>query len=539
MFMKQITTTDNLEIRLFRIDDSENYYDEKGFLYSRNNIKQVKNSYFRCKNSSRLGCLPRVKACGNNLEKSILTRQHNHLPLPGKVDKEKFDKQLNKACQESPYSYPRELYTKTRKRMKAEVNPLSIPLKGRYDTLIQRRKRKFIPKLPKSVKEFEDLIQNYKEQYFYDERNLPFYREVWKTKSGESNVVFISESVLSKLKELKVNIHMLMDGTFKVLPRHIKFRQLYIISIMYEDRCYPLAFILMKKKTYYSYKVFFAKQKLLFPSRDITNFMADYEAATRKALKSEFPRARISGCYFHYVKAINKASRRFGLSKDVKFETAIQKVSALALLPNEFISKGFEIIDNENRDFKKSLRWSRFRMYWRRQWENANVSVYGLQHRTNNFAESMNKSLNVLAKVKGPNIWILIEHLKTLEMDKTDELNQHAEGLMFKATGEMQPLDKKIIRETTVFEKGQDVARFLKNVIHGDKLENFFKERIYLDGIDDYDSDEDSGFDEDEEDFIPNDFDANSNFFLKPKKVILKRKADADEKLQTCKRRRV
>lgn len=137
--------------------------------------------------------------------------------------------------------------------------------------------------------------------------------------------------------------------------------------------------------------------------------MCDYEPATRKALKNVFLLARISGCYFHYVKAINKASRRFGLSKDSKFEIAIQKVSALVLLPNEFVSKRFKIIDHENWNFKYSLRWGRFKKYWLRQWEKAN----GLKHRTNNFAESMNKSLNVLTKVKGPNIWILIEHLKT------------------------------------------------------------------------------------------------------------------------------
>lgn len=377
---KQIAARDGLELKLFKVDDPENYYDEHGFLYSRNNSKQVKNSYFRCKNSVRYGCGARVKASENNLEKCVLTQRHNHRPRSDKVDKEKFDKQLKKACDENPYLYPREIYTKVRKSMKNTINPMNIPLKGKYDTLIHRRKRKFIPKLPKTVEEFEDLIKDYEEQYFYDERNLPFYREVWNTKAGESNVVFVSESTLNKLKEMKTNVHMLMDGTFKVLPRHIKFRQLYIISIIFEDRCYPLAFILMEKKTYCSYNLIFKNLKLLFPSCEISNFMADYEAATRKALKRQFPNARISGCYFHYVKAINKASRRFGLSKDSKFETAIQKVSALALLPNEFISKGFQIINDENRDFIYSARWKRFKNYWKRQWRKANISVFGLRH---------------------------------------------------------------------------------------------------------------------------------------------------------------
>lgn len=250
-------------------------------------------------------------------------------------------------------------------------------------------------------------------------------------------MVFISESVLNKIKEMQEDeekIQMLMDGTFKVLPRHIKFRQLYIISIIFDGRCYPLAFILMQTKTFLSYSLIFEKLKKLIPLCEISNFMTDYEAATRKALRIHFPQARISGCYFHYVKAINKASRRFGLHKDVKFESAIQKVSALALLPNEFVSEGFKVIDQENRIFKYSVRWARFKKYWLRQWDKANISVYGLEHRTNNFAESMNNSLIVLTKVKGPNIWILIEQLKTLEMDKTDELNQHSKGVVIKTT---------------------------------------------------------------------------------------------------------
>lgn len=193
-------------------------------------------------------CRARAKAVDNNFEKPILTRQHNHRPCPEKVDKEIFDKQLVKECDRSRFLYAREIYTKTRKRMKGQINPDNIALKGKYDTLIHRKKRKYVPKPSKTVAEFEELIRDYKDQYFYDGRDLPFYRDVRNTKSGELNIVFISESVLSKIKEMKIGIYMLMDGTFKVLPHHIKFHQLYIISLIYDGRCYPLAFSLMKKK---------------------------------------------------------------------------------------------------------------------------------------------------------------------------------------------------------------------------------------------------------------------------------------------------
>jgi len=94
--------------------------------------------------------------------------------------------------------------------------------------------------------------------------------------------------------------------------------------------------------------------------------MADYEKAVREALRKHFPNARISGCWFHYMKAINKAARKFGLAKDEKFEKLIQEVCHLALLPNDFISEGFDYVAAK---ITYSARWSRFSSHRRRQWK--------------------------------------------------------------------------------------------------------------------------------------------------------------------------
>lgn len=34
---------------------------------------------------------------------------------------------------------------------------------------------------------------------------------------------------------------------------------------------------------------------------NVVNCMTDYEAATRKAIKDQFPNSKVTGCYFHYV----------------------------------------------------------------------------------------------------------------------------------------------------------------------------------------------------------------------------------------------
>ncbi len=236
-----------------------------------------------------------------------------------------------------------------------------------------------------------------------------------------------------------------------------------------------------------------------------------------------FPEAKIYGCYFHYVQAITKAFRRYGLNKNRnKFDETMQKVSALALLPNDYISIGFDSIA---KNFKKSKSFARFADYWRRQWAGANISVYDLRHRTNNFAESLNKSINMLIGYKHPNIWRLIHNLKLVEADKSDELLRAVKSRVSEKiykNADMKKLNKKIKAATKMFKKHQDVEMFLDAVTFNENMQNHFKERIY---IDDVDTDYAAYADEDEdEEIIPNDVREKSIFRLNHPRKCAKRK---------------
>lgn len=233
-----------------------------------------------------------------------------------------------------------------------------------------------------------------------------------------------------------------------------------------------------------------------------------------------YPEAEIYGCFFHYVQAITKKFRTYRLNKDDKFAQVMQKIAALALLPNDFIIEGFDSIAKK---FKKSKTFARFEKYWRRQWPKANISVYGLKHRTNNFAESLNKTINLLIGNKHPHVWRLIHNLILVEMDRSDELERVIAGEMIKkrANKEMKRLNEKITNATKLFEKNQNVETFLKNITFNEDLKLFFKERIHLDGIDD------EGFfdDDDDEEIIPNNFREESNFRKTfPRKCLKKNK---------------
>lgn len=121
------------------------------------------------------------------------------------------------------------------------------------------------------------------------------------TKSKQNKVLDLREIITFQEVKKLPEVTLLMDGTFKVVPGHFKVHQLYIINVILSGRCYPLAYVLMQRRDFHSYVKVFSELKKLIPSMNVVNCMSDYEAATRKAIKDQFPNSKITGCYFHYV----------------------------------------------------------------------------------------------------------------------------------------------------------------------------------------------------------------------------------------------
>lgn len=261
--------------------------------------------------------------------------------------------------------------------------------------------------------------------------------------------------------------------------------------------------------------------------------MSDYEAATRKAIREVYPKARLTGCYFHYVQAVVKKFKKYGMRDDENFRDVREQVCALALLPNEKIIEGFEII---SKSIRQSERWKRFSSYWMRTWATANISVYGLVHRTNNFAESLNKTLNVLIKSRHPNVWTLISNLRKMENLKSIELKKVKKGLIPQrkenVKTKLQNLNDKIEKATKIFEGTGNVKDFLKMVTYNVNSEVIFEVEQRIGRFED-----DISSDSDEE-FVPNDYDEGCNFRKKKAdRTATKRKYDGGEQTRSLKKR--
>lgn len=188
-------------------------------------------------------------------------------------------------------------------------------------------------------------------------------------------------------------------------------------------------------------------------------------------------------CFFHFVKAIKKNAKKFGLSKDEKFVRPILEACCIALLPNNYIKEGFEYVRTQRSD---SSRWDRFCAYWDRQWAISNISVYGLRNRTDNFSETLNRSTNLLSGKPHQNIWQVIRTIRKVEMEKTDELLEHVLGKIFKLKQNRSTtyLNTKIVDAMLKFEETEDVGSFLKNVSYrsdfllGKRKYSFAKEKF-------------------------------------------------------------
>lgn len=187
----------------------------------------------------------------------------------------------------------------------------------------------------------------------------------------------------------------------------------------------------------------------------------------------------------------------------------MKQISALALLPNEYILAGFDFIA---KSFRKSKSFARFEQYWRRQWANANISVYGLENRTNNFAESLNKTINSLLGSKHPPVWRLLHKLQFLENDKSDEIERVNDYQILKdhKNTPMKELNEKIEFATNEFKKDLNIKKFLGRVTSKENFQNHFKERIFIEGVDDAEDFNDDYDDDDE--VVPNTFNKSSNF---------------------------
>ncbi|XP_074101376.1 uncharacterized protein LOC141528968 [Cotesia typhae] len=151
--------------------------------------------------------------------------------------------------------------------------------------------------------------------------------------------------------------------------------------------------------------------------------MCDYEQAMRNAVKGILPKAKLQGCFFHRVQALQKYAQEIGFWKKIKDDEEARKhfrlLMAVATLPAERMHEGFETVKRKLPQ-KYAAVFEPMFQYYEKNWlvkrDSQKMSVWKTRNNTNNYCESYHAWLaSVLQRRLRP--WKLIRVL----LDKMDE----------------------------------------------------------------------------------------------------------------------
>ncbi len=115
------------------------------------------------------------------------------------------------------------------------------------------------------------------------------------------------------------------------------FEQLFTISAIVGGHPLPLVHVLMTGRKEALYSEVLDKLLELSPSFSPSFWMGDFEASSRKSVQSRFPNSRVSGCHFHFSRAVFKKLQKLGLGPDFKSKPEVRhfakQLMAVAFLP--------------------------------------------------------------------------------------------------------------------------------------------------------------------------------------------------------------
>lgn len=211
---------------------------------------------------------------------------------------------------------------------------------------------------------------------------------------GSRILVFCSLTARDSVSNIK---EYFMDGTFKSCPK--PFAQLYTLlgdvgSSMETTKVVPLIFALLPDKTEKTYFILFSLIRSQLSHWKPAIVHCDYEIAAINAMSELFPETQIKGCFYHWCRAVWRKAKYLQLTKTKAQKRIVSLTAALALLPQMFVTEGWNYIKSQS----ETTDMSKFINYIDRFWLKKNIaqilSVFALRHRTNNAIEGWHSKLN-------------------------------------------------------------------------------------------------------------------------------------------------
>lgn len=202
---------------------------------------------------------------------------------------------------------------------------------------MHRERTKSRPSIPDTLASLYDILQT-------SDIMQNIYKENITTTDGKSAIIFSTNYLLQALSSAT---EIYVDGTFSVLPRKPHIAQLYSVHIRYMDMGIATLFILCDVRTITLYDALWDKITQLVPQleQNIKFIMSDFEMAAVKSLNKKFPRANLTGCWFHFNQAVLRKWRKLRLSNIPK--KVLSMTMILPLLPPDMFQEALFIIQTE------------------------------------------------------------------------------------------------------------------------------------------------------------------------------------------------
>ena len=191
-----------------------------------------------------------------------------------------------------------------------------------------------------------------------------------KTKENNNFYIwFIISKEMIKSLQNNINSQFFCDTTYRCIPPTIKNYKLFIISSydFLEKKIFICAYILIPNEKEETYTFIFDKLKKDFSFNPFI-ITLDHAKYISKAIKKIYPETIQVKCFFHFMQAINKNLKKYGLinKKNIKDNTElIFNIKLLCFVDPSLLEKFYKDIENE---YKKNKDYKKFFEYFNRQW---------------------------------------------------------------------------------------------------------------------------------------------------------------------------
>jgi hypothetical protein len=295
-------------------------------------------------------------------------------------------------------------------------------------------------------------------------------------------LVFGSRDLLPALERATL---WLADGTFKVVPT--LFYQLYTIHFEFVGGINPVGvYCLLKDKSRQTYDRLLVTLLQLVPQSNPQTIVTDFEISAMNAFQQAFPRAEVSGCYFHLCQSVLRKVNEVGLKAEYESNDEItgfiRCITALSHVPAADVVDAFDILVQQMPRNEKveevATYFERTYVRGRRRpgrgehynppifpvavWNKFDAAGDGIA-RTTNSVEGWHYSLQSLFMCQHPTMWTFLAGIQRDSQLHVTNLLQSASGMQHVGKKKYRDLKERVARTVASYGQG-DLITYLRAV---------------------------------------------------------------------------